>query len=272
MTMAQVAFVNRQTAGAKGLRLSLLGDFSLLATGVERPMAAGSRRLIVLLALMGQRMRRQAVAGTLWPDADDARACASLRSALLRLGHSGGQLLRVNGTTLSLDPGVRVDLREAQAEARRLLADEAPLSPADRRGDTAGLLSLELLPGWYDDWVLIEVEAWRQLRLHAIEALSVRLTAAGCHAAAILAALAAVSADPFRESARCVLIRGYLAEGNRSDALREFGRYRRLLRGSLGVEPSPRLRALAGAAITQQPSHGRMARFSGDATRNRSAC
>jgi SARP family transcriptional regulator, regulator of embCAB operon len=235
--------------GAQGARLALLGEFNLLAAGMEQPLAAGSRRLLALLALMGQRMRRRAVAGTLWPDADDTRAGASLRSTLSRLGRSGGQLVCVNGTVLSLNPAISVDLREAQAEARRLLVDEAPLSPADRRGDTAALLSLELLPGWYDDWVLIEAEAWRQLRLHALEALSVRLTKTGCHAAAILAALAAVSADPLRESARSVLIRGYLAEGNRSDALREFARYRRLLRGSLGVEPSPRLRALAGTEL-----------------------
>lgn len=254
MTGAQVAVVNIPAASAQVHRLSLLGDFSLVATGVERPLAASSRRLLVLLALMGRRMRRSAVAGTLWPNADDARAGASLRSALLRLGHSGGQLVCVNGTMLSLDPAVRVDLREAQAEARRLLADEAMLTPADCRGDTCGLLSLELLPGWYDDWVLIEAETWRQLRLHALEALSLRLTAAGMHAAAILAALAAVSADPLRESARSVLIRCYLAEGNSSDALREFGRYRRLLQDSLGVEPSPRLRALAGAggSVTAQ--------------------
>jgi DNA-binding SARP family transcriptional activator len=263
MTGAQVASVNTPAAGAQGHNLSLLGDFSLLATGVERPLAASSRRLLVLLALRGQRMRRPAIAGTLWPNADDARAGASLRSALLRIGHSGCQLVRVNGTLLSLDPAVRVDLREAQAEARRLLADEAPLSPADRRGDTARLLSLELLPGWYDDWVIIEAEAWRQLRLHALEALSARLTAAGWHAAAILAALAAVSADPLRESARSVLIRGYLAEGNRSDALREFSRYRWLLRNSLGVEPSPRLRALAGAGCSvtaQSRPHGKILR------------
>lgn len=258
VTRARVALVSGQSVGAQGLRLSLLGDFRLVATGAERSLAAGSRRLLVLLALMGQRMRRSAVAGTLWPDADDARAGASLRSALSRLGHSSGQLVCVSGTVLALDPAVRVDLQEAKAEARRLLADEAPLSPADRRGETTALLSLELLPGWYDDWVLIEAETWRQLRLHALEALSVRLTVAGCHAAAILAALAAVSADPLRESARSVLIRGYLAEGNRSDALREFGRYRQLLRGSLGVEPSPRLRALAGADFypaAQSPPH-----------------
>ncbi len=153
----------------------------------------------------------------------------------------------MNANELSLNAAVRVDLRNAEVEARRLLASHGALCDADRCGASAERLSLELLPGWYDDWVLMEAEAWRQLRLHALEALSMRLSSTGCHAEAILAALAAVASDPLRESARSVLIRAYLAEGNRSEAQREFGRYRELLLGSLGVEPTPRLHALARA-------------------------
>jgi DNA-binding SARP family transcriptional activator len=36
----------------------------------------------------------------------------------------------------------------------------------------------------------------------------------------------------------------HVAEGNQSEAVREFARYRALLRGELGLEPSPRLRQL----------------------------
>jgi len=41
--------------------------------------------LITLLALSGQRIRRPVIAGTLWPEANDARASACLRSAIARL-------------------------------------------------------------------------------------------------------------------------------------------------------------------------------------------
>lgn len=234
-----------QAAGAGVVRLSLLGHVSLCADDVERLLTTGSRRLLALLALARRRMRRPVVAGTLWPEVSDARASACLRSAIARLGRVH-DVLCVSATELSLGAAVRVDLRDAEADARRLLAGRGPLCSADRNGDTIERLSLELLPGWYDDWVVIEAEAWRQLRLHALEALSMQLSSAACHAEAILAALAAVSTDQLRESARSVLIRAYLAEGNRSEAHREFERYRALLRGSLGVEPTPRLRALAG--------------------------
>jgi hypothetical protein len=48
-------------------------------------------------------MRRSLVAGTLWPEASDARAGACLRSAIARLGDSRGHMLIVNATDLALD-------------------------------------------------------------------------------------------------------------------------------------------------------------------------
>jgi hypothetical protein len=46
------------------------------------------------------------------------------------------------------------------------------------------------------------------------------------------------------------LIRVYLAEGNQLEAVREFGRYRVLLRTELGLEP-PRLRRLVQGLQSQ---------------------
>jgi SARP family transcriptional regulator, regulator of embCAB operon len=248
----------RHATGAQVFRLSLLGGFGLRVGGKEHSLASGSCRLVALLALSGQPMQRPSAAGILWPEATDARACACLRSALARLGCVRDHLLRVTATELSLGQAVRVDLREAQACARRLLAGDRPLSRADRYGHSEELLSLELLPGWYEDWVLLQAEAWRQFRLHALEALSARLSAEDCHAGAVSAALTAVSADPLRESARSVLIRAYLAESNRSEALREFETYRQLLRRALGVEPTARLHGLVCAATRAPGLSGAM--------------
>ena len=105
-------------------------------------------------------------------------------------------------------------------------------------------LSVDLLPDWYDDWAVAEAEEWRQLRLHALDALAERLTAAGRYADATSAALAAVKAEPLRETAHAVLIRVYLAEGNRAEALSAYEHYRALLRTELGLEPTPLIQAL----------------------------
>ena len=74
----------------------------------------------------------------------------------------------------------------------------------------------ELLPHWYDDWVVIERERFRQLRLHALDALCESLAAAGRYAAAVEAGRASVAAEPLRESAHRLLIQAHLAEGNRA--------------------------------------------------------
>ena len=50
--------------------------------------------------------------------------------------------------------------------------------------------------------------------------------------------------EPLRESARAAVIRVHLAEGNQSEALREFARYRTLLRAELGLEPTEQLHRL----------------------------
>jgi DNA-binding SARP family transcriptional activator len=92
--------------------------------------------------------------------------------------------------------------------------------------------------------VLLERERFHQLRLHALEALCDRLTTAGRYGEAIDAGLAAVTAEPLRESAHRVLIKAHLAEGNQGEADRQYQLCRRLLRDELGVDPSNALRAL----------------------------
>ena len=136
--------------------------------------------LLALLAIRGRPMRRVLVAGTLWPEVTESRAYASLRSALSRLYGIVREAVEVNPSELRLASSVRVDLRESQALAHRLLdAVNQPLEKADLSGAAIAALSGELLPDWYDDWVLLEAEDWRQLRLHALEALAGLLTVAG---------------------------------------------------------------------------------------------
>ena len=111
----------------------------------------------------------------------------------------------------------------------------------------------ELLPGWYDDWLLLERERVRQLRLHALEAVAGVLADEGAYALAVEAALAAVRADPLRESAHRVLIAVHLREGNRSEAVRSYWTCRDLLARELGVGPSARLDELVSTSRTGRP-------------------
>ena len=228
-----------------GPRVLLVGGFQLVEGNAQVALAEGSRRLLALLAIRGRPVKRLLVAGTLWPDVTESRAHASLRSALSRLHGTVRDAVEVNPSDLRLSSSVQVDLREAQLLAHRLLeATDRPLDPADLSGAAIAALSEELLPDWYEDWVLLEAEDWRQLRLHALEALSELLTAAGRYGDAAQAALTAARVDPLRESPHAALIKVHLAEQNRSEALREFKRYHDLLRAELDIGPSTELRQL----------------------------
>jgi len=225
--------------------LSLLGGF-LFSVGGDALLgiSAGSQRLLAFLAIRDQAVTRQHVAGTLWPEATDEHAGASLRSAVSRLDGPMRQAVKVTAVDLDLAEGVAVDVRYSRSLAHRLIDRDTPPSDTDISGPAVTALSNDLLPGWYDDWAVIAAEDWRQLRLHALEAVAARLTAAGRLPEAATAALAAVRSEPLRETARAALIRVHLAEGNQSDALGEFERYRVLLRAELGLEPTTRLRRL----------------------------
>jgi DNA-binding SARP family transcriptional activator len=96
----------------------------------------------------------------------------------------------------------------------------------------------ELLPGWEDEWLSIDRERLRQLRLHVLEAVAERLARAGCFGLALEAGLAALGADGLRESAHRTLIRIHLAEGNVAEARRAFEHCRDVLIRDVGVEPS----------------------------------
>jgi SARP family transcriptional regulator, regulator of embCAB operon len=221
----------------------LLGGFGLFWGNALLNVPRASQRLVAFLALHGGMVRRTAVAGSLWPDASEHHAHCNLRQALARLPRTARKALAASRLELGLAEGVTVDIRRTRALARRLL-DPAVTPEQSELGAAIGVLSAELLPDWYDDWVLLEAEEWRQLRLHALEALAGHLAAAGRCGEAAGAACAAVRADPLRESARASLIQVHLAEGNQSEAMREFARYQALLRVDLGLEPTLRLRHL----------------------------
>ena len=222
----------------------VLGGFALFWEGSLLRVPRASQRLLAFLALQSRMVKRAAIAGTLWPEGSESRASANLRSALARLQGPARKSLAANKLELGLAEGIVVDVRNAQGLARRLLDPAATPDRAELGMAAVPVLSADLLPDWYDDWVLLEAEDWRQLRLHALEALAVRLIALGRWGEAANAAGAAVRAEPLRESARAALIQAHLAEGNQSEAVREFGRYRALLHAELGLEPTPRLSQL----------------------------
>jgi DNA-binding SARP family transcriptional activator len=221
------------------VRLTLLGGFQLHVGRRPISLTATSQRIIAFLALRDQPVSRVHLAGVLWSDTSDARAMGSLRSAIWRLGGPlRTEILVADRDRLALANRVEPDVRELVATARHICSQ-----PPDEA--TIAILSCELLPDWYDDWVAAERDLLDELRLDALEQLSDGLRADGRLAQAVRAALTAVYADPLRESAHRALVASYLAEGNRAMALRHLRAFRVRLRDELGIEPGEELAALA---------------------------
>jgi DNA-binding SARP family transcriptional activator len=216
-----------------------LGSERVAESGV---LPRGVQRLVAHLCLAG-RPPRAAVAGHLWPDVPEDHAYGSLRSTLWRLQRFAPGLVEVCGEALSLATDVRVDVRELSDWAHRVSDPRARIDDVAISDPGFGA---ELLPGWYDDWVLLERERLRQLRLHALETLAARLGAAGRHAAALEAAYAAVQLEPLRESAHRTVVRVHLAEGNVVEAVRAYDAFRALLAQELGVGPTEQMARLVG--------------------------
>jgi DNA-binding SARP family transcriptional activator len=210
-------------------RLRLVGVFELTDSLRRVPVGPTTQRLLAYLAIAGRPVRRSVLAGVLCADVPEDQAAARLRSALWRLPRLGGQhVVDASAAHVQLAPAVAVDYQETENA-------ELP---------SCGELVGDLLPDWDEEWVAVERERYRQVRLHALERLCDRHRRHADYDLALRAGLAAVSSDPLRESAHRRVVATHLAEGNAAEALRQYEAFRRLLRDELGLAPSAEIRAL----------------------------
>jgi DNA-binding SARP family transcriptional activator len=239
--------------GGRGgdLTLALLDGFRLERDGYALQLPLGVQRLVAFLAIHNRPLQRLFVAGNLWIDSDEDHANANLRTALWRLRSLGAQVVESTRSHVRLVPGLSVDLHDCSSRARGLLRRETSPGARDRAmPQDAVKFTGDLLPDWYDDWVLLERERFRQLRLHALESLCESLAGAGEYGAAVDAGMACIAAEPLRESAHRTLIGVHLAAGNRNEALREYRLYCTLMRNELGLGPSARMECVARSLAT----------------------
>lgn len=229
---------------ADSASLGLLNAFSLRCGGERVRVPIAAQRLLAYLALNPQLAPRAHVAAVVWPDSTTDRAAGSLRSLLWRIARVHRPALVVASDDLRLADHVAVDVHRTWADAERLL-DGVPVAGLD-----ADALAHDILPDWDEEWVRVERDRFRQIRLHALETLSRRLAGEQRYGEAVGTAMVAVAADPLRETAHRALIGAYLAEGNRGEALHQYRACHRLFRDGLGMPPSPALDELIAEALT----------------------
>lgn len=239
---------NTAPARNAGPALSLFTGFRLHYDNTDVTVALNGQRLLAFLALRGTATRAD-LAGTLWPDTTEARANGNLRTTMWRLHRGGIRLVESRNQVLSLVPGVRIDVRTFIEVASHI--EQFAQSDASR---CAILDGGDLLPGWYEDWVLFERERLRQIRLHALEKLAGHLTARRQYSRALEAALQCVHLEPLRESAHRAVLAIHLAEHNIAEAFRHYEFFRQFLHIEMGIEPSPQIQGML------PPAHDRSRR------------
>lgn len=232
-------------------QLRLLGQFRLeLGTGAVE-LCRNGQRLLAFMALRG-RVSRTVLAGTLWPEATEEHARGSLRTTLWKLPHGEPPLIGCCGDSLLVTPALHVDVHALQQTALDVVED---CNPPFRTQPPLKLLTGEdLLPGWDEDWVLLERERLRQLRLNALDMLAEALIRQGRTALGMEAGWAGVRAEPLRESAHRAIVSAHLAEGNVSEAVRHYDAFCRLLSKELGVAPSPRFARMLPERFSGRPA------------------
>lgn len=227
--------------GADGWTLHLLGGFEL--RGPEGPVEVPGavQRLVAYIALQGGSVARVRAAADLWPGVASGQAAASLRSTLWRARRVGELVAPGSRTLLRLAPSVEVDVH-ALAGAGGLL----PLLQPGRA------FNVELLPDWFDDWVVIERERLRHLELRVLDSEAEQQLSQGQTAEALDTTLRAIRLEPLREASHQALIRIFLRSGDRSAALSHYERFAALLRQELDLGPDPVTTALVAPYLSRR--------------------
>jgi DNA-binding SARP family transcriptional activator len=221
-------------------QLSLFQSWQLHWGARKVDIAARQQRLITALAIYGPRPR-SFLLGVLWPEDSEPKAKESLRVSVHLVTRQVPGLLVNGGAVLSLSEQVDVDLHRMRSQIRQL-------SQAGLIGNGAScvheLRLADLLPGWYQDWIVLEQTRLRQDRLHALLVIASESLARCNYDVALAASEAAVELEPLYERAVQLLIRTERQQGNRATALRAFETYQAQLNAEMGIAPSEAIRRL----------------------------
>src|SRR5688500_8169384 len=251
------------------LQIRLLGQFNLQLDRkrITIPSRIGQSLFAYLVMTTGTPHRREKLAGTFWPDTTEENSRRNLRQELWRIrkvlsaGQNGaGDYLIADEYTIAFNRNSGYGLGVAQLER--------PDADLESLTSNLSVYQGELLPGFYEDWVVLERERLQSVfdtkmgKLLELLVGSERWTAVQEQAERWLA-LGSTPEPAFRAL--------MLASGARGDMAKVSAIYQRCiaeLDERLGLEPSAETRALYDGLLkgANAPSRGRAAHPSGTIT------
>ena len=218
-----------------------------MLTGLE---ASKDQELLSYLLIHRDRPHsREALASLLWGDTSTEKSKKYLRQALWHLhaalnsdSENSSDVLMVDHDWLSLNPCSNLWTDVADFERAFSAAEGIPgrqLDSETARGlkDAVTLYNDDLLPGYYQDWILFERERLQNMYLLMLDKLIVYLQFRGEYEVAQGYGATILRYDPARERTHRQMMHLYSLAGDRTSALRQFERCALALKQELGVKP-----------------------------------
>jgi WD40 repeat protein/class 3 adenylate cyclase len=251
------------------LQIRLLGQFDVRIDGkrVAIPTRAAQSLFAFLALTAGTVHRREKLAGIFWPDTSDENARKSLRQELWRIrkaistqGPAASDYLIADEFTLTFNREAEYWLDAAQMERPGL--DLQSLT------SNLSLYQGELLPGFYEDWILLERERIQTVFESKMEQLVEQLVEAERWTAVQEQSERWLAQGNTPEPAFRALMLSYSARGDMAKVSAIYQRCVDDLRDQFGVEPSAETHALYNGLLkgAKAPRRAKTAQPSGTVT------
>jgi DNA-binding SARP family transcriptional activator/predicted ATPase len=215
------------------------------------------RSLFAYLAIeAGRPHRRESLAGLFWSENPEPRARQNLSQALYNLRQvlcpdGKNNYLKQNAKEVTFDhqAGVTVDVTQFLHLVHEINVHKHGASWACRlcighMQEAVALYQGELLAGFsltdaeeFEDWLRVQREHLHALIMNLLQDLVKSCTRRGKLAQALSFAERLVSLDRFDENNQRLWLTLLAQKGNRSEAIKQYQAFRRLLADELGVEP-----------------------------------
>ncbi len=224
------------------LRITLLGQFRVEKEGqsVEIASRPAQSLLAFLVLSAGTRQPRAKLAGLLWPDSAESNALSNLRHTLWRLRKAiGSAYILADNQAIAFDPEADYWLDAAILDKK--LSENASAEELITSVSTYGG---ELLPGFYDDWVILERTRLQAVFERRMKRLLDRLVEEGRWDDVLRWAEHWIALGQVPEPAYRALMVAHAALGDLSGVAKVYQRYVMALEEELGVDPSEETKKL----------------------------
>jgi DNA-binding SARP family transcriptional activator len=254
-----------------GLKIQLLGvvRVSHNRIPIETKLCRAASGLLAYLVLFRDRTHaRDVLSGIFWGEYSDERARSSLSTTLWRLRKvlepsgvpRGTYLLTPSVGEIGFNPESKhwLDVDVLETQARQILSKPCNMLSAGEVCELENALKLytgELLEGFYDDWALSERERIRSLYLKGQATLLCHYQNTGAYDQALACGQRILYLDPLREEIHREMMRLYVKNGQRAQALRQYEKCHKILAAELDIPPMEETRALRAEIARNASPH-----------------